>query len=82
MPSLQIRELPDNIYRLLQKKAQAEHRSLAQEAIIVMSKGLDTSASNKTRRAKLLQAIADNQDDIESFAELDPVELIREDRQR
>ena len=50
MPSLQVRELPENIYRLLQKKAKDEHRSLAQEAVVALAKGLNTSVSNKTRR--------------------------------
>jgi len=34
MPSLQVRDLPGNIHRLLHKKAQSEHRSLAQEAVV------------------------------------------------
>jgi plasmid stability protein len=78
MPSLQVRELPDNIYYSLQKKAQAEHRSLAQEAVIVLAKGLNTSVSNKNRRKELLQTFADNQ----AVMQIDPVELIREDRLR
>jgi plasmid stability protein len=82
MSSLQIRELPDNIYNLLQKKANAEHRSLAQEAVVVLAKGLNISLSPKSRREELLQTIADSQYDNEALAQLDPVDLIREDRQR
>lgn len=82
MPSLQVRELPDNIYYSLQKKAQAEHRSLAQEAVIVLAKGLNTSVSNKNRRKELLQSIADNHFDNQAVVQIDPVELIREDRLR
>ncbi len=57
MLSLQIQELPDNIYRLLQKKALAENRSLTQEAVSILAKGLNISTYNKSRRAALLQKI-------------------------
>ena len=35
----------------------AEHRSIAQEAIVLLAKGLDTSIAPKDRRARLLQKI-------------------------
>jgi len=57
MPSLQVRELPENIYRLLKNRAAAAHRSLEQEAIMTLAKGLETSTSNKDRRARVLAAI-------------------------
>ena len=81
MPSLQVRELPDNIYHLLQKRAQAENRSLAQEAVAILAKGLNTSTSNKSRRAAMLQEI-EKKSLPETLKQLDPVELIREDRDR
>ena len=43
MASLHIRKLPENIYFLLKQRAEAEHRSIAQEAILLLAKGLDTS---------------------------------------
>ena len=49
--------LPDNIYRLLQEKAAVEHRRLAQEAIVTLAKGLETTVSIKERRNKVLAAI-------------------------
>jgi plasmid stability protein len=82
MPSLQVRELPDNIYQLLQKKANDEHRSLSQEAIVVLAKGLNTSISHKSRRKKLLESIAENTCSNINITQLDPVDLIREDRNR
>lgn len=57
MPSLQVRDMPDNLYHLLQQKAKSAHRSLAQEAIITLAKGLHTSGSHQRRREKLLDAI-------------------------
>ena len=47
MASLQVRELPENIYSLLKRRAEAEHRSIAQEAIVLLAKGLDTSIAPK-----------------------------------
>ncbi|WP_446012124.1 FitA-like ribbon-helix-helix domain-containing protein [Candidatus Electrothrix sp.] len=81
MPSLQVRELPENIYHLLQKRAQVENRSLAQEAVYILAKGLNTSISNKSRRADLLQEIEEKSLP-ETLRQFDPVNLIREDRDR
>ena len=83
MPSLQVRELPEHIYRLLQEKAVKEHRSLAQEAVITLAKGLQTPLSQKNRRIELLRKIADNHPAVDkSGLSLDPAALIREDRER
>lgn len=82
MPSLQVRELPENIYRLLQKKAQAEHRSLAQEAVVVLAEGLNSPISHKQRRSELLNNIMKNPCKNKAVMQMDPVELINEDRQR
>ena len=82
MPSLQIRDVPDNIYYLLQKKAKAEHRSLAQEAVVMLAKGLNTSVSNKSRRDELLHNIAKDRCDNKAVLQLDAANLVREDRQR
>ena len=55
MASFQVRELTENIYSLLKQRAEAEDRSIAQEAIVLLAKGLDTSIAPKERRTKLLQ---------------------------
>ena len=83
MASLHIRKLPENIYSLLKRRAEAEHRSIAQEAIVLLAKGLDTSIAPKERRTRLLQKIEEEAElNSETLAKLDPVELIREDRRR
>ena len=68
---------------LLKQRAEAEHRSIAQEAIVLLAKGLDTSIAPKERRARLLQKI-EEEAELKSgtAAKLNPVELIREDRKR
>ena len=83
MSSLQVRELPENIYSLLKRRAEAEHRSIAQEAIALLAKGLDTAISPKVRRTKLLHEIAEESGlSGGTVSKLDPVESIREDRER
>lgn len=81
MPSLQVRELPENIYNSLVNQAKEEHRSLAQEAVAVLAKGLNISISNKSRRAQLLKTIETNHVDAQ-VKQIDPVKLLREDRAR
>ena len=78
MASLNIRKLPENIYSLIKQRAEAEHRSIAQEAIVLLAKGLDTSIAPKERRARLLQKI-EEEAELKSgtAAELNPLELIR-----
>ena len=67
----------------LKRRAEAEHRSIAQEAIVLLAKGLDTSIAPKERRTRLLQKIEEEAElNSETLAKLDPVELIREDRRR
>lgn len=83
MSSLQVRELPESIYRQLKRRAEADHRSLAQEAVAVLAKGLGVSSSPRVRRERLLQEIAQDSKPLPvAVAELDPVALIREDRER
>ena len=68
---------------MLQQRTEAEHRSIAQEAIVLLAKGLDTSIAPKERRARLLQKIEEEAEINSGTAtKLDPLELIREDRRR
>ena len=82
MTSLQVRELPEQIYLKLREEAKKEHRSLAQQAIATLAKGLDLEVNPKKRRENLLKNL--NQElTINNKSSLpDPVNLIREDRER
>jgi plasmid stability protein len=82
MPSLQVRELPDNIYHLLQERAQTKHRSLAQEAIVVLAKGLETSTTNKQRRQQILAKIVATAAVSTKAKAVDPLIWIHEGRDR
>jgi len=75
-----MRDVPDHIYRRLEEQAARERRSLAQQAITVLARGLNTALDPKARRQKLVR-------DLREYASVpgrltDPARLIRKDRQR
>ncbi len=83
MPSLQIRELPDPIYIKLKEQAKREARSLSQQAVVTLAKGLGIGEKDlKERRKEIIEKIS--RDRIISTADdlPDPAELIRQDRER
>ena len=81
MPTLQVRDVPDHIYRRLVQEAGKERRSLAQQTIAVLAKGLEVDADPKARRKQVLAEIKRlNLGGGKKL--LDPVKLIREDRDR
>ena len=80
MPTLQVRDLPEDIYARLSYLAEKEHRSLAQETIVILKEGLVSKLGNRERRSKLLEE--SNVLDVDGSAFPDPVGLIREDRER
>ena len=82
MPSLQVRDLPEHIYQKLLADANREHRSLAQQAVCILSKGLETIANPKDRRKMLMSRIRSRSLKMDSAHLENPVDLIREDRNR
>ena len=82
MPSLQVRELPEHIYRSLCDEAEAAHRSLAQQAVAVLARGLQVDLEPRLRRKALLAAIREGAGAALSAGLPDPALLIREDRER
>lgn len=80
MPTLQVRDLPVEIYTQLNYLADKEHRSLAQQTIVLLKEGMDSKLGNKERRKKLLEKISQLNIDGKDFP--DPVDLVREDRDR
>ena len=59
MASLQVRDLPLHIYKKLVQGAKQEHRSLAQQAIALLAKGLGLEESPQRRRAAVVRRIAE-----------------------
>ena len=81
MPSLQIRDLPEDVYEALAFRAEVEHRSLAQQAIVELRRIPELTA--RERRLEILKELK------QRIATEPPVELsraaedlVREDRER
>jgi hypothetical protein len=81
MPLLQVRDVPEHLYRLLVRQAEKERRSLAQQAIAVLAKGLQVEVDPKARRREALRKAATFNRKVGRHLP-DPVRLIREDRDR
>jgi hypothetical protein len=81
MAVVHIRGVPGHIYRRLAEEAEREHRSLAQQTLAVLSRGLGVEMDAKTRRKKVLEAIA-GMDHSQTKRLGDPARLIHEDRNR
>ncbi|MBW1786275.1 MAG: hypothetical protein JRK53_06600 [Deltaproteobacteria bacterium] len=82
MPSLQIRDLPEPLYRKLQEEARKERRSFSQQAVVTLARGLGIPTSRKERRRDLIEKIRLNPVIKHGGDFPDPAALIREDRER
>jgi len=80
MPTLQVRDLPEDIYIKLNMIANKEKRSIAQQTIVLLKESLGLHINNKLRRKALLEKL--NEKKYPENIEIDQVELIREDRER
>lgn len=80
MPTLQVRDLPEDIYIKLNMIGHEESRSIAQQTIVLLKESLGLHINNKKRRKALLEAL--NEKQYPDTSEIDQVELIREDRER
>ncbi len=81
MAALQVREVPTAVYGTLAETAKQEHRSLAQQALITLERGLGLAEDPMERRQRILRTIAETKNS-DSKSLPDPVELVREDRSR
>lgn len=81
MPLLQVRECPEDIYRKISLVAKSENRTIAQQVIVLLAKGLGQEQSNIERRRQLLTKI-ENRQIADKVKAIDAAALIREDRDR
>lgn len=81
MALLQVRNFPDHIYNELTLLAQKEHRSVAQQALVLIESALDEPEQQKKSRMKLLQNLIRSEPEIPGDFP-NPADLIREDRER
>lgn len=81
MPPLQVRELPDFIYRKLSQLARQEYRSIAQQAVILLAKSLDVDLSPELKRKQILNEIRAQSEELKKFSLKAPDIIIREERE-
>ncbi|MGD0200228.1 MAG: hypothetical protein ABSD27_05695 [Bryobacteraceae bacterium] len=81
MPLIQVRDVPEHIYRLLAEQAEKERRSVAQQVVAVLARGLQVDVDARARRRALLGAIQAGSP-VRAGKLSAPARLIREDRRR
>lgn len=79
MPSLQIRNVPDDVYQALAFRAERAQRSLAQQALVELR---GAAGQLQSRRRSILEAIKRSLPSERPAISPRPDELIREDRER
>jgi len=81
MPLLQVRDVPEELYQKLAQVAESEHRSIAQETIVLLKKALGLQQERVARRQAVLAEIKKiSLGKGKQFS--DAATLIREDRDR
>lgn len=81
MASLQIRDMPDDLYESLKIKAEKDHRSLAQQAVVLLSEALKLAGRDSSRRMVAIKKIQSSKLKTRSN-DISITELIQEDRKR
>jgi hypothetical protein len=81
MPLLQVRDFPEDIYEEITFEAHRQNRTIAQQTIILIRKGLGEEISNKERRKRAVERTFSR--NVPQNAKIvDYVRLVREDRDR
>ena len=79
MALLQVRNFPDDVYGIVSDMAKKERRSISQQAILLIEKGIADGESAKERRKKALERSWESPVP-EGFKGVDFAASIREDR--
>ena len=81
MHTLQVRDLPKEIYRRFSNLARKENRSITQQTIVLLQDSLGVGKDNKERRKALLAKLRDRGVKPRKNG-LNPTRLLRADRDR
>ena len=81
MPLLQVRDFPEDIYKKIVNEAKKQNRTISQQVVVMLERYLGRNESNVARRKELIKRISSRKISNEVKA-IDPVVLIREDRDR
>ena len=80
MATLQVRNLPDDVYFELCKEAKKQHRTISQQAIVTLVNGLKINQYANQNRLDLLKRLKAEKKP--TIALSDPTKLIRQNRDR
>jgi hypothetical protein len=81
MPLLQVRDFPEDVYEEITFEAHRRNRTIAQQTIILIKKGLGEEMSNKERRRLAVERTFSR--NVPQNAKLaDYVKFVRADRNR
>jgi hypothetical protein len=81
MPLLQVRDFPEDIYEEITFEAHRQHRTIAQQTIILIKKGLGEEMSNKERRRLAVERTF-SRNIPQNVKAVDYAKFVREDRDR
>lgn len=81
MPLLQVRDCPEDLYKKISMHARRQNRTIAQQIIVILEKGLGQEISNAERRRQVLDKI-NIREVPDTVAIIDDVAQIRQDRDR
>ena len=81
MPLLQVRDCPEDIYKKISYIAKKQNRSISQQVIVLLEKGLGQKQNNLERRKELMERVNSRRIPIH-VKDIDAAGLIREDRDR
>jgi len=80
MPLLQVRDFPDDIYAEISYLARKQNRTIAQEVVTLLKKGLEEETTNRERVRLTLERI-NSMEVSEAAKKLDSAEIIRQMRE-
>ena len=81
MPSLHVRNVPEELHNELRRQAERHHRSLSAEVIALLEQAV-TAEHVRNGQEQLLASIRRRRKLTSSKGEVDSVSLLREDRDR
>jgi hypothetical protein len=81
MPLLQVRDFPEDVYEEITFEAHRQKRTIAQQTVILIQKGLGEEMSNKERRRLAVERTF-SRDVPQKVKSVDYVQFVREDRNR
>jgi len=81
MPLLQVRDCPEDIYKKISHDAKKQNRTIAQQVLVLLEKGLGQEKPNIERRKELLDRI-ESRTISKRANEIDDAKILREDRDR